>query len=274
MIGVFDSGYGGLTILDALKKTLPQYSYVYLGDNAHAPYGPKTDDEIFELTKQGVGQLFQKGCSLVILGCNTASASTLRKLQQEWLPNTHSNKKILGIIVPTAEAVSGHEYKTIGILATQHTVNTGVYEKEINKRNPEITIIDQACNNLAGLIEQYGADDERVEEEIKKCVVPFSPPYEGGVRGGGSVVDAVLLACTHYELIAEKIQELLPGNTVLIRQPELVAQSLANYLDRHPELETNLQSSGTCQYFTTGNPEEVSQKSSQLMKERVAFQSL
>ena len=268
MIGVFDSGYGGLTILDAIKKQLPQYSYIYLGDNAHAPYGPKTDEEIFELTKRGVEQLFQKGCSLVILACNTASASALRRLQQEWLPNTHPNKKILGIIVPTAEAVSNHEYKTIGILATQHTVNTGVYEKEIHKRNPEITIIDQACNNLAGMIEQFGVEDRRVEEEIKNCV-------EGLLaQAASSSIDAVLLGCTHYELIAEKIQKLLPENTALIRQPEIVAQSLGEYLLRHPELESKLQASRTCQYFTTGNPEEVSKKSSLLSNQEIIFTSL
>lgn len=266
MIGVFDSGYGGLTILDACKKMLPQYSYIYLGDNAHAPYGPKTDEEILELTKQGVEQLFQKGCNLVILACNTASASALRKLQQEWLLTAHPDKKILGIIVPTAEAVSGHQYKNIGILATQHTVNTGVYEKEIYKRNPEISIIDQPCNNLAGMIEQYGADDDRVHVEIAQCIQVLLKK--------NPIPDAALLACTHYELIAEKIRQLLPENTVLIRQPEIVAQSLEDYLMRHPELEQNLQTSGICQYFTTGNPKEVSQKSSLLLNQEIIFTSL
>ena len=266
MIGIFDSGYGGLTILDACKKALPQYSYIYLGDNAHAPYGPKTDEEIFALTKQGVQQLFQKGCNLVILACNTASASALRRLQQDWLPSAHPDKKVLGIIVPTAEAVSNHEYKTIGILATQHTVATGVYEKEIQKRNSSISITDQACNNLAGMIEQYGVDDERVYAEIAQCAEQLLEKTPNP--------DAVLLGCTHYELIAEKIQRLLPEKTALIRQPELVAQSLKQYLDRHPEIESHLQITGTCQYFTTGNPEDVSQKSSQLMGESVMFESL
>ncbi|MCE9643336.1 MAG: glutamate racemase [Candidatus Andersenbacteria bacterium] len=266
MIGIFDSGYGGLTILDACKKALPEYSYIYVGDNAHAPYGPKTDEEIFALTKQGVEQLFQKGCNLVILACNTASASALRRLQQEWLPSAHPDKKVLGIIVPTAEAVSNHEYKTIGILATQHTVATGVYEKEIQKRNSSISITDQACNNLAGMIEQYGVDDEWVSLEIAQCVHQLLEKTPNP--------DAVLLGCTHYELIAEKIQRLLPEKTALIRQQKLVAQSLKNYLERHPELEPHLQKTGTCQYFTTGNPQEVSQKSSSLMGDEVVFQLL
>ncbi len=266
MIGVFDSGYGGLTILDACKKALPGYSYIYVGDNAHAPYGPKTDEEIFDLTKQGVEQLFKKGCNLVILACNTASASALRKLQQEWLLENYPIKKILGIIVPTAEAVSGHEYTAIGILATAHTVATGVYEKEIQKRNSSISITDQACNNLAGMIEQYGVDDERVSAEIAQCAHQLLEKIPNP--------DAVLLGCTHYELIAEKIQRLLPESTALIRQPELVAQSLKQYLERHPEIESHLQKTGTCQYFTTGNPEGVSQKSSQLMGESVMFESL
>ncbi|OGY35187.1 MAG: hypothetical protein A3E36_00735 [Candidatus Andersenbacteria bacterium RIFCSPHIGHO2_12_FULL_45_11b] len=290
MIGVFDSGYGGLAILRALRSRLPDYSYAYLGDNAHAPYGPKPDEEIFELTKQGVEQLFQKGCNLVILGCNTASASALRRLQQEWMSITHPAKKILGIIVPTAEAVSGHHFETIGILATQHTVSTGAYEKEIHKLNPEIKIIQQPCNNLAGIIEQYGADDERVVEEVKVCIktlctrstppsLPLvragddaSPPYEGGARGG--FVDAILLACTHYEFVADTIQRLLPKRTILIRQPEIVAQSLESYLDRHPEIEKKLNKKTGCQYFTTGNQQDVSAKSSSLMQEEVVFTAL
>lgn len=266
MIGVFDSGFGGITILDAFRKLLPQYSYVYLGDNAHAPYGPKTDEEIFELTKQGVEQLFSKGCGLVILACNTASASALRRLQQEWLPRNYPDKKILGIIVPTAEAVCNHDYTTIGILATQHTVSTGVYEKEIQKRNLSISITDQACNNLAGIIEQYGADDDRVHAEIRECI--------GQLLTKISNPDAVLLGCTHYELIADAIKKLLPQSTALIRQPDIVAQSLQQYLLRHTELDATLQTSGTCQYFTTGNPQEVSEKSSSLMKEEIVFQQL
>ncbi len=286
MIGIFDSGYGGLTILDEIRSILPQYSYVYLGDNAHAPYGPKTDAEILELTKRGVEQLFQKNCNLVILACNTASASALRKLQQEWLPLAHPNKKVLGIIVPTAEAVSSNNFKTIGILATQHTVNTNVYELEIHKRNLQSTIIQQPCNNLAGFIEQYGAHDERVYAEVNSCVTQLlartsprlssheerkytdaiSPPHMRGSERGSRSFDALLLACTHYELIAETIQQLLPDTTILIRQPKIVASSLQNYLQRHPEIEENLQKEGTCHYFTTGNPQEVSAKSSSVMQ--------
>ncbi|HSX25079.1 MAG TPA: glutamate racemase [Candidatus Andersenbacteria bacterium] len=266
MIGVFDSGYGGLPILDCIRKKLPQYSYVYLGDNAHAPYGPKTDEEIFELTKNGVEQLFEKGCTLVILACNTSSASALRKLQQEWLSITYPDKKILGIIVPTAEAVSDNNYKTIGILATQHTVNTNVYEQEIHKRNPNSSIIQQPCNNLAGLIEQYGAHDQRVLDEVKTCVSSLVSPSHN--------LDAVLLGCTHYELIADTIQKLLPESTILIRQPEIVAVSLQNYLERHPEIEKNLQKNSQCTYLTTGDPQQVSAKSSSLMQEEVVFEKL
>jgi glutamate racemase len=263
MIGIFDSGYGGLTILDAIKRALPQYSYVYFGDNGHAPYGPKSDEEILTLTKNGVEQLFQQGCELVILGCNTASASALRKLQQEWLPATHPDKKILGIIVPTIEAMEGLAHDTVGVLATQHTVATGVYEIEANKRNMGTKVVQQACNNLAGMIEQYGATDERVISEIEQCVAELlhQIPHP----------DAVLLGCTHYEFVAEAIAKLLPQSTNLIRQPGIVAASVADYLARHPEIEQKLGKTGETTYFTTGNPEEVSRKSSELTKGNRGF---
>lgn len=263
MIGIFDSGYGGLTILDAIKRALPQYSYVYFGDNGHAPYGPKSDEEIFVLTKKGVETLFNKGCNLVILGCNTASASALRKLQQEWLPIQYPQKKILGIIVPTIEAMEGLAHDTVGVLATQHTVATGVYEIEANKRSMGTKVVQYACNNLAGMIEQYGATDEAVISEVRRCVADLlhQIPHP----------DAVLLGCTHYEFVAEAIAKLLPHGTNLIRQPEIVATSLKNYLERHPEIGQIVDKTGKRAYFTTGNPEEVSRTSEELMGEKISF---
>ncbi len=274
MIGIFDSGYGGLTIARAIHQALPEYSTIYLGDNARAPYGDRTDAEILQYTREGVEVLFQRGCSLVILGCNTASAAALRILQQEWLPQAWPNKRILGILVPTVEAISALPHQRVGVLATAHTVATGAYEREIHKLNPGIQVTQYACTNLAGMIEQLGAEDERVQEEVKKCVGDLvSPPARGGAGGGGSL-DAVLLGCTHYDFIANYIASLLPEHTTLIRQPSIVAKSVQDYLSRHPEIDSRMDKAGKRTYLTTGDPAEVSQKSTALMGETVEFISI
>lgn len=263
MIGVFDSGYGGLTILRAIHRALPKYSTVYFGDNARAPYGDRSDEEILEFTKQGVVALFQKGCVVVILGCNTASAAALRKLQQEWLPSAYPDRKILGILVPTVEAISVLTRGNVGVLATAHTVATGAYEREIRKLNPNIQVTQYACNNLAGMIESFGADDENVKQEAKECVKSIGYP-----------LDAVLLGCTHYDLIADYIHSLLPQETSLIRQPAILAQSLTKYLVRHPEIDSRIEKTGKRTYLTSGSAEEVSTKSSKLMGESILFQAI
>lgn len=263
MIGIFDSGYGGLTVLRAIHNALPSYATVYLGDNARAPYGDKTDEEILEYTRQGVETLFHRGCTIVILGCNTASAAALRKLQQEWLPVAYPQRRILGIVVPTVEAISALPHEHVGVLATAHTVATRAYEREIHKLNPAITVTQYACNNLAGMIEANGAESEAVKQEAKKCVESLI-----------SSPQAVLLGCTHYEFIADYIASLLPEGTALIRQPNIVANSLQGYLTRHPELESQLIKTAERTYLTTGNPEEVSRKSTQLMGETIQFEGI
>lgn len=260
MIGIFDSGYGGLTIARAIHQLLPEYSTMYLGDNARAPYGDRSDQEILEFTKQGVDTLFQRGCTVVILGCNTASAAALRILQQEWLPQVWPDKRILGILVPTVEAISSLPHEYVGVLATAHTVATNAYEREIHKLNPSIQVTQHACSNLAGMIELFGAEDEQVKQEADRCVEGLISP-----------LDAVLLGCTHYEFIASYIQSLLPLETALIRQPDIVAQSLHDYLSRHPEIDSRIDKTGKRTYLTTGDPVEVSCKSTQLMGEVIEF---
>lgn len=262
MIGVFDSGYGGLAILRAINRALEEYSTIYFGDNAHAPYGDRGDEEILELTRHGVEVLFQKGCVVVVLGCNTASAAALRKLQQQWLPNVWSDRRILGILVPTVEAISVLPHERVGVLATQHTVATNAYEREIHKLNPNIQVTQYACNNLAGMIESLGADNESVQKEAARCVralVSSSQP------------NAVLLGCTHYDFIADYIQSLLPPNTSLIRQPDIVAKSLQDYLSRHTEIASHIEKTGKRTYLTTGDPVEVSKKSMELLGESLIF---
>ncbi len=263
MIGIFDSGYGGLTIARAIHQALPEYSTIYLGDNARAPYGERSDAEILEFTKQGVDTLFQKGCVLVILGCNTASAAALRILQQQWLPQAWPHKRILGILVPTVEAISSLPHERVGVLATAHTVGTGAYEREIHKLNPDIEVTQYACTNLAGMIESFGAEDENVQQEAKRCVGELVSP-----------LDAVLLGCTHYDFIAGYIASLLPPGTALIRQPDIVAKSIQDYLRRHPEIDSHIDKTGKRTYLTTGDPVEISAKSTQLMNETIEFTSI
>lgn len=264
MIGVFDSGYGGLTIFRELIQQFPEYSFVYLGDNARAPYGNKTAEEITEYTKQGVEELYKRGCTLVILGCNTASAVALRKLQQEWLQSAWPDRKLLGIVVPTIEQItSTKEPLTVGILGTQRTINSHAYEHEIQKRSPNITIIEHACSNLAGKIESLGAENTEVVHEVMTCVQGLLDKRK---------TDAVLLACTHYELIADQIAHALPSGTKLFHQPSIVAKSLEDYLRRHTEIDSQLEKTGKRIYLTTGNPEEVSAKSTDFIGETIEFE--
>ncbi len=266
MIGVFDSGYGGLTIFRELVRTFPEYSFVYLGDNARAPYGNKSEEEIIEYTKQGVDELFRRGCVLVILGCNTASAVALRYLQQEWLSDAWPDRKLLGIVVPTIEQItsSGAPLR-VGVLGTQRTVVSGAYEQEIQKRNPNITVTQAACSNLAGMIEELGSKNTEVVQEIQVCVQEL-------LRKGD--VDDVLLGCTHYELVADVIASVLPEGTKLFHQPSIVAKSLGDYLNRHAEIESRIQKEGKRLYLTTGVASEVSDQSELYMGERAIFEGI
>ncbi len=271
MIGVFDSGYGGLTIFRELIKQFPEHSFVYLGDNARAPYGNKTPEEITEYTKQGVDALLKKGCTLVILGCNTASAVALRELQQKWLPITWADRKLLGIVVPTIEQITETTSPiSVGILGTMRTIESHAYKHEIQKRNPNIFVYEYACIILAGIIETLGSKNTEVVHEAQKSVQALLD-----VAGsGGGTLDAVLLACTHYELIADSIAAVLPNATKLYHQPSIVAKSLADYLQRHTEIDSQIDKTGKRIYLTTGNPEEVSQKSTDFIGETIAFELL
>ncbi len=258
MIGLFDSGFGGLTIQHVLLNKLSQYSYMYLGDNAHAPYGPKSDEEIYSLTQKGVEYLFQHGCELVILACNTASASALRRLQQEWLPTVYPDKKVLGVIAPTVEEITGTPWhqveplrgadkKYIGVLATEHTVKTNAYVREVQKRNPSIQVIQQACPGLAKAIEAYDAAE--ISQLINKYVQALLMQCEEK----NISLQAVLLGCTHYEFIAQEIRNKLSAEVHVYSQPAIVAESLRIYLQQHPEIEQKLSREQKRIYLTTSS---------------------
>lgn len=244
-IGVFDSGYGGLTILSAIRRLLPQYDYIYLGDNARSPYGTRSFDVIKDFTLQAVEYLFERGCPLVILACNTASAKALREIQQRYLPFSQDpSRRVLGVIRPTVEALgettrSGH----IAILATPGTVSAHSYRQEVYKLYPELSVYEHACPMWVPLVEygesQSDGADYFVEREVRNALAC----HEG--------IDTVVLACTHYPLLRPKIERYLPEGIRLISQGDLVAESLRDYLSRHTEMESRLSHSGSIEYLTT-----------------------
>lgn len=255
MIGLFDSGHGGLTILRALTAQLPDRDFLYFGDHAHAPYGERTSPEIVALTRDAVALLFARGCKLVLLACNTAAAVALRTLQQEWLPTHAPERRILGVLVPTVEAVTGVPWladtttaraHTIALFATRRTVASCAYPDEIKKRAPGIRLVQHACAGLVTLIEQGASRDD------------LRAAIQGHVRDlmaelGGRAPDAVMLGCTHYPLVADLFAEALPTGIEIVSQPEIVARSLMEYLARRPEIDKPGQ--GNVQFLTSGNPE-------------------
>ena len=243
-IGVFDSGYGGLTVLKEITALLPQYDYIYLGDNARTPYGSRSFETVYHYTWQCVEWFFKQGCSLVIVACNTASAKALRTIQQKNLPFMAPNKRVLGVIRPSAEVI-GTMSKTghIGIMGTQGTVNSNSYLLEIQKFFPEVQVWQQACPMWVPLIEnnehtQLGADY-------------FVAKYTQQLMAQNSAIDTVLLACTHYPLMYNKIKAALPAQVQLIMQGGIVAKSLKNYLLRHPEIAQKCSKNSSALFFTT-----------------------
>lgn len=246
-IGVFDSGYGGLTILKELKQQLPQYDYLYLGDNARAPYGTRSFDTVYQYTLEAVEWFFKQGCSLVILACNTASAKALRNIQQLDLPKMDPNKRVLGVIRPSSEVLgqfsSSHH---LGILGTTGTVQSDSYPIELAKFAPEAKVFQQACPMWVPLIENGQQDGPGADYFVKL--------YIDQLFEQSSKIDTVLLACTHYPLMANKIQSFLPEGVKLVTQGDIVAKSLAIYLQNHPEMDQNCSKNGQLSFYTTDNP--------------------
>lgn len=247
-IGVFDSGFGGLTILREMRKILPQYDYMFLGDNARAPYGSHSFDVVYDYTRQCVEYLFSKGCPLVILACNTASAKALRTIQMNDLPEWNKDKRVLGIIRPTAEHVSeytrtGH----VGLFATTGTVTSQSYPIELSKINQNIEVASVACPMWVPLVENGEYDNEGADYFVRKKVEEL--------LSMDSRIDSVILGCTHYPLLLDKIKKYLPKSVQIISQGEIVAQSLKDYLERHTDLEAFLTRNGGCEFLTTESEE-------------------
>lgn len=246
MIGIFDSGYGGLSVFKEIEKELPQYNYLYLGDNARAPYGNRTPAVIYQYTRQACAWLFSQGCELIILACNTASAGALRKLQQEYLPQKYPAKRILGVLIPLAEEISKSvaPEDTIGIIGTQATIESRAYVNELQKFGLTNTIIEQTCPLLVPLIEDGRIHDPITTQIIREYLAPLKK----------ASVNILILGCTHYPFVINAIKKEM-GEGCRIPEPgKVVAQSLINYLERHPEIETKLSKEGLRRFITTDNP--------------------
>lgn len=243
-IGVFDSGYGGLTILHGFRQLMPEYDYMYLGDNARAPYGSRSFEVVYQFTRQAVLKLFDMGCHLVILGCNTASAKALRSIQERVLPELAPDRRVLGIIRPTVEAIGGlTRSRHVGVLATEGTIKSESYALEIAKFHPDIQVSGVACPLWAALVEANEADSPGADYFVKKRIDQLMLK--------DSDIDTIILGCTHYPLLMNSIVRNIPDGVRIVPQGQYVADSLKDYLERHKAMDEMCTKRGTCQYFTT-----------------------
>ena len=261
-IGVFDSGYGGLTILHGIRQLLPMYDYVYLGDNARAPYGTRSFDVVYQFTRQAVMKLFEMGCHLVILGCNTASAKALRSIQRNDLPELDTSRRVLGVIRPTAEVIGTlTKNNHVGLLATEGTVKSHSYDLEIRKLWPKIKVTGVACPFWVPLVEYNEADSPGADYFVKKRI--------DELMRRDPDIDSIILGCTHYPLLMPKIVKYVRPGVRIIPQGEYVAGSLQAYLERHTDIEAKLTRGGSCRYFTTESPERFEESARIFLHEKV-----
>lgn len=261
-IGVFDSGYGGLTILDKIREVLPEYDYIYLGDNARAPYGTRSFEVVYEFTRQAVSKLFDMGCHLVILACNTASAKALRSIQMNDLPNIDPARRVLGVIRPTVECIGNiTQNQHIGILATAGTVKSESYPLEIHKLFPDIRVSGVACPMWVSLVENNESQNEGTDYFIRK--------YIDQLLTKDPQIDTVLLGCTHFPILLPKIRQYIPEHISVISQGEYVAQSLKDYLRRHPEMDAKCTKNGNCSFYTTEAEEKFTESASTFLQQQI-----
>jgi len=262
-IGIFDSGYGGLTIFEKIKDLLPQYDYIYLGDNARAPYGTRSYEIVYEFTRQAVLRLFEEGCPLVILACNTASAKALRTIQQLDLPNWNDpSRRVLGIIRPTVEAIGAlSKSRHIGILATTGTITSGSYTLELAKLYPDIKVIGKACPMWVPLVENREYDSPGADYFVSQNIFD--------IFAAEPQIDTLALACTHYPLLKKKILHYLPEGVTLFSQGECVAKSLKDYLFRHPEMNCRLTTNGSRRFLTTESTDKFTEIASLFLNSQI-----
>ena len=266
-IGVFDSGYGGLTILSKIREALPQYDYIYLGDNARAPYGTRSFEIVYEFTLQAVNKLFEMGCHLVILACNTASAKVLRTIQMNDLPDIDPQRRVLGVIRPTVECIGDMTHnRHVGVFATAGTIKSESYPLEIHKLFPDIHVSGEACPMWVSLVENNEANDPGADYFIKK--------YTDILLEKDPLIDAIILGCTHYPLLLPKIRQFVPSNIKVVSQGEYVAASLKDYLYRHPEMAVKCTEGGECTFYTTEAEEKFTESASTFLNERISVKRI
>ena len=266
-IGVFDSGYGGLTILSKIREALPEYDYIYLGDNARTPYGTRSFEIVYEFTLQAVNKLFEMGCHLVILACNTASAKALRTIQMNDLPNIDPDRRVLGVIRPTAECIgSMTQTRHVGILATAGTIKSESYPLEVHKLFEDIKVSGEACPMWVPLVENNEASGEGADFFIRK--------YIDNLLAKDRQIDTLVLGCTHYPILLPKIQKFIPQGVKVVAQGEYVATNLKDYLHRHPEMDMKCTREGKCRFYTTEAEDKFIESASMFLNENITVQRI
>lgn len=266
-IGVFDSGYGGLTILSKIREALPEYDYIYLGDNARTPYGSRSFEIVYEFTLQAVTKLFEMGCHLVILACNTASAKALRSIQINDLPRLDPMRRVLGVIRPTVECIGNiTQSRHVGVLATAGTIRSNSYPLEIHKLFPDVKVSGISCPLWVPLVENNEASGEGADYFVNKNIRELLQK--------DPQIDSVILGCTHYPLLLPKIKQYMPEGINIISQGELVAASLKDYLQRHPEMDKKCTKGGRCVYRTTEAEEKFTESASAFLKESIRVERI
>lgn len=259
-IGVFDSGFGGLTILRGLVKELPEYNYIYLGDTARTPYGSRSQEVIYEFTRQAVDFLFSKDCDLVILACNTASSEALRRIQQDYLPKFHPKKKVLGVIIPAAEvAVTKTRNQKIGVIATEQTVASKAFVRELGKLDPTVSVFQNACPLLVPIVEAGEQQSKITDIALQKYLAPLLKKK----------IDTLILGCTHYGILEKKIRTLVGKKITVISEASVVAKKLRDYLKRHSEIETKLGKNHTHTFYSTDRTEKFQRLGSQFFGQKI-----
>lgn len=266
-IGVFDSGYGGLTILSKIREALPDYDYIYLGDNARTPYGTRSFEIVYEFTLQAVNKLFEMGCHLVILACNTASAKALRTIQMNNLPDIDPSRRVLGVIRPTVECIGSiTQTRHVGVLATAGTIKSESYPLEIHKLFPDIKVSGEACPMWVPLVENNEANGEGTDFFIRK--------YINNLLAKDGQIDTIILGCTHYPLLLPKIQQFVPQSMKVVAQGEYVAASLKDYLYRHPEMDRKCTRGGSCSFCTTEAEDKFIESASTFLNQDITVQRI
>lgn len=241
-IGIFDSGFGGIDILKGIVKKLPQFDYIYLGDTARVPYGSRKGGEIYNFTKQAVDFLFEHGCDLIIIACNTASSVALRKIQQEYLPKKYPGKRVLGVLIPAVEeAIVKTKNNKVGVMGTEATINSNVFKIELQKINPEIRVFQKACPLLVPMVEAGEEDSAETKLMLKKYLTPLTAEN----------IDTLILGCTHYGILEKHIKEIIGGGVNIISESRIVPKKLEDYLKRHPEIEKNIGREGEVTFYST-----------------------